>query len=315
MRRRIFLLVAAAVMTLAAVAADTGLFTYDGGYFIKDGRNWTEYRPGEQGGKWRSYTQTAEEENYYKIKDGDRFLAVPKRGGLDFYIWKNDDWQKLYGGRQVFDYFNDTARDIYCYTDGYFVRDGDEWREYRPGDKTGLWARYTQYSNEENYFKAESEKDNVAIPKESASWFYVHRNGEWQPIYSLVSIYDAHSRYDFSFHYAWFEEDPEGKGKTVRKPACISFDRKGNGLIEFDGKTCRFTFGNISSMALKGTDNFQGVKLYNDNGDGDFIFILENRPMVEMEDVAPSMDFMECSGKSDLMNVRKLVDDGKFFKQ
>lgn len=68
-------------------------------------------------------------------------------------------------------------------------------------------------------------------------------------------------------------------------------------------------------MALKGTDDFQGVKLYNDNGDEDFIFILENRVMVEMRDVAPSMDFMECSGKSDLMNVRKLVDEGKFFKQ
>ena len=31
------------------------------------------------------------------------------------------------------------------YVGGYFVKNGDEWTEYRPADKTGKWSTYKQY--------------------------------------------------------------------------------------------------------------------------------------------------------------------------
>ena len=36
---------------------ETALITYDGGFFVRNGSNWTEYRPFQKEGFWASYTQ------------------------------------------------------------------------------------------------------------------------------------------------------------------------------------------------------------------------------------------------------------------
>ena len=43
---RFFPLLLLTLTCIGAAAQTTGLFTYDGGYFVKAGDYWTEYRPG-----------------------------------------------------------------------------------------------------------------------------------------------------------------------------------------------------------------------------------------------------------------------------
>ena len=44
------------------------------------------------------------------------------------------------------------ARDIYCYKGGYFVRDGLDWYEYRPGDRHEVWNSYKQVNSDRQQY-------------------------------------------------------------------------------------------------------------------------------------------------------------------
>ena len=58
MKRRFFLTVAVAVAgILSLVAQTTAMVPYEGGYFVKNGNEWTEYRPADKTGKWSTYKQ------------------------------------------------------------------------------------------------------------------------------------------------------------------------------------------------------------------------------------------------------------------
>ena len=37
------------------------------------------------------------------------------------------------------------------YKGGYFIRNGNNWYEYRPHDKDGVWAQYTQSGGDDNF--------------------------------------------------------------------------------------------------------------------------------------------------------------------
>ena len=41
---------------------------------------------------------------------------------------------------------------LVTYEGGYFVKNGDEWVEYRPAHKTGAWNRYEQFDEDDTFF-------------------------------------------------------------------------------------------------------------------------------------------------------------------
>ncbi len=172
-------------------AQTTGLFTYNGGYFIKNGNAWSEYRPEEREEAWATYTQYNEEADFYNIKNNRCSLSVPKRANKLFYIYKNNGWEMIYDTREIYNYFNDASRKIYCYEGGYFVRDGDTWREYRPIKEKGIWSIYTQYNEDDNYYMVENSLCKVSIPKTANNDFYIMNNNKWEKCYVSTNIYDV----------------------------------------------------------------------------------------------------------------------------
>lgn len=105
------------------MAGDTGLFTYEGGFFIKSGNTWKEYRPKDKPGVWATYTQYNEEDNYYNISNNSCTLAIPKKSVNNFYKRENGDWKVVYITRVVYPSFLDSAIGLFCFSTGYYVRD------------------------------------------------------------------------------------------------------------------------------------------------------------------------------------------------
>lgn len=62
--------------------------------------------------------------------------------------------------------------------DGFFIKDGNIWKEYRPKDKPGIWDTYSQYGEEANYYNIRNNTKTFAIPKTSNNNFYKRENGE-----------------------------------------------------------------------------------------------------------------------------------------
>ena len=189
---KLFLPLISVLLLFAVESAgqSTGLYTYKEGYFIKTGDNWQEYRPGDKNGMWASYTQYGEDANYFQIKNSSNSLSVPKKSHNSFYIQKNGKWEILYATREIYDYFTDKGRQIYCYKGGYFVRSGQNWSEYRPQEKSGIWAAYTQYGEETNYFQISNSHCRLSIPKKPVNNIYISENSEWKLCYTTTDIYD-----------------------------------------------------------------------------------------------------------------------------
>lgn len=61
---------------------------------------------------------------------------------------------------------------LFTYEGGFFAKSGNTWKEYRPKDKPGVWATYTQYNEETNYYNIKNDNSTLAIPKTSNNNFY-----------------------------------------------------------------------------------------------------------------------------------------------
>ena len=293
-------------------AQTTGLFTYNGGYFIKNGNAWSEYRPEEREEAWATYTHYNEEADFYNIKNNRCSLSVPKRANKLFYIYKNNGWEMIYDTREIYNYFNDASRKIYCYEGGYFVRDGDTWREYRPIKEKGIWSTYTQYNEDDNYYMVENSLCKVSIPKTANNDFYIMNNNKWEKCYVSTNIYDVTSYYDFNFFYKYYKvSNSEGKMQDMQSPARISFDRKGKGAIYCNGKTYPFTFKSLCILTLKNSDKEIGFRLSFD--DDNFIAFMDDWCMVNVENFCPFMNFMDNTNTSSAEAVKNLIKSKEFF--
>ena len=293
--------------------AQTGLYTYDGGYFIRDGQNWTEYRPSDKDGIWAVYTQYNEEDNFYNIQSTACSVSIPKSTVNNFYIYRNNKWEVVYQTKDIYNYFNDSGRQIYCYNGGYFVRDGDKWREYRPNDKVGVWAEYTQYNEEDYYYNIQSTACSVSVPKAVSNNFYINNNGKWEVVYYTTSIYDATAGYDFSFTYDYYRiSDAEGILQDVKSPARLSFNRKGEGVIVYGDNTKKFTFKEIAQTTIKGTDLVVGFSI--SLSDDQVIHVLDGWSMVSCEPTIPFMDLMDMNNKQDVEKIQEMILTQTFFR-
>ena len=231
---------------------ETGLFVYDGGYFVRNGNSWEEYRPDKNEGVWATYEQYGEEENFYNLRNSMCYVSVPKSTVNAFYYAPpGEAWKPIYTTKAIYEYMPDASRGIYCYQGGYFVRDGLVWREYRPADKRELWAEYDQINTDEHFFYISNETDKVAIPmEEDNKYIYLAKGDEWKPIYSLVGIYDSGKGFDYSMGFGScqiYDRDAGEFKDSIALVSRVSLSLDGRGEVRYSETRVPFTF---SSMDL-----------------------------------------------------------------
>lgn len=231
-------------------AQETGLFVYDGGYFVKSGDSWEEYRPDKNEGVWATYEQYAEEENFYNLRNSMGYVSVPKSTvNAFYYAAPGEAWKPIYTTKAIYEYMSDASRGIYCYQGGYFVRDGMVWREYRPGDKRGLWAEYDQDSADGKFFYISNESCKVAVPKsESERSVYLSKDGEWKPIYSMVGVYDCGKGFDYSMEFGsrqTYDADAEEYKGSVSLATRVSLGLDGTGEVRCSESRYPFSFKSL----------------------------------------------------------------------
>ena len=78
---------------------------------------------------------------------------------------------------------------LVSYEGGYFVKNGNDWTEYRPAYRAGKWSSYEQYKETDEFFYLKNKKCRVAIPKLKKNKIFVDRekNGKWEIVYNVVS--------------------------------------------------------------------------------------------------------------------------------
>ena len=222
------------VLLPLTVISQSALVTYNGGFFVRENSNtWREYRPGDSEVVWATYTQYGEEKNYYNIRSSECEVSIPKDPHNNIYLYNKSKgkWEVVYYTRNIYNYFSDNARQIYTYSNGYFVRDGNSWREYRPVDKHSTWSYYTQYDEDENFFYIESTTDKVAVPKSSSNNFFLRKNGKWEVVYYTCDIYDATAEYDYVLKYSSYKISAGKSWDVHNAPAYIYLSRKGKVLV------------------------------------------------------------------------------------
>lgn len=88
------------------------------------------------------------------------------------------------------------------YVGGYFVKNDDEWTEYRPADKVGKWSTYKQYKENDTFFYVKNKKCNLAIPKLGKDMIFIDRekNGKWEQVYTTIDVHHQCTEPDGLFY-------------------------------------------------------------------------------------------------------------------
>lgn len=302
MKRRILLTLVLAIAGMVSIMAQTtALVTYEGGYFIKDGKEWTEFRPADKVEPWNEYKQYKEDDKFYYIKSKRCNVAVPKISHDKIYVdrKKNGNWEVVYntlnvhllcpeGDALYYTYRNHSLKH-YEY-DGYFVRDNQNWREYRPRLKSELWAEFKQTAEDQKYFTLESSNNIVYIPKTINDDIIIKskKNSNWTGGYAIQAVYDRSATYRYSFYYT---KSGQLKGKDnpvlTDKTARISFDNKCNIQIAFDGKHYDLTYIGIE---IAEHDGKEGILITIDNNNR--IWLFDGTAQVECKKIGKKQLFV-----------------------
>lgn len=266
----------AIISFVSLVAQTTALVPYVGGYFVKNGDEWTEYRPADKVGKWSTYKQYKENDTFFYVKNKKCNLAIPKLGKDMIFIdrEKSGKWEQVYTTIDVHHQCTEPDGLFYCYNDGrgrehngYFVRlDGGVWHEYAPGKKRGVWAEFKQTGEDKDYFIVESTENIVRIPKREGLNFIITKPGYdgWRGGYTTKAIYDRSAAYLYHFDFEYHGAAKRGNNfKLNKKGGRISLDNKCNLQIAFGGKHYDFVYqsieivegqGGLSSLVSKGSE-------------------------------------------------------------
>ena len=269
MKKKILLTVLIAVAgIMSTVAQTTALVTYQGGYFIKNGNDWIEYRPADKVEPWNEYKQYKEDDNFFYLESNRCNVSVPKISHDKIYVdrKKNGNWEVVYNtlnvhllcpeGDALYYTYRNHSMKHYEY-DGYFVRDNLNWREYRPRMKSGVWAEFKQTAEDYRYFTLESAHNIVYIPKTTDDDIVIKEkdNRNWTGGYSIQAVYDRSATYLYSFYYT---KSGLLKGKNkyelTENTARISFDNKCNIQISFNGKHYDLTYTDIEIADYDGKE-------------------------------------------------------------
>lgn len=300
-------------VTLSVCSQTTGLFIYRDGYFVKSNNEWQEFRPNDKPGVWAAYTQKNENDAYYYINNKECELAIPKNSYDKIYIKKNGNWETIYNTKEVYRLYPEKNRLIYCYKGGYFIREGKQWREYRPNKKASLWAEFKQYSEDDNFYMIESIHNKVAIPKENGNSFYIMRGERWSPCYTTLAIYDISSNYEFNFYFSSYKKaDKRGRLCETKGEARISFNRNGNLQIAYGNKHHDIKFKEISTLYYKNSNTPIGIELTIDK-ENKIQLVSSNLCMIRLAPTVPYMNFANGDNDGKVNNVIELIENNSFF--
>ena len=226
-------------------AQTTALVAYEGGYFVKNGDKWTEFRPQDKAEAWNEYKQYKENDIFYFLDSKRCRVAIPKLACDKIFVdrKKNENWEVVYNTISVHPFCPNEDGPFYCYTttsteyDGYFVRDNGKWREYRPNMKRGLWAEFDESGESDTHFVLKSKHNTVLVPKTTADRFIITKNdnSSWRGGYTAAAIYDTSvnnsNNYTYNLGYQSVFVAKRGNSYKQTKGSCsISFDT--NGKIE-----------------------------------------------------------------------------------
>lgn len=272
MKKRLFIAFAFAIIGVVSLMAQTtALVTYQGGYFVKNGDEWVEYRPADKAGKWSKYEQYREDDTFFYVENKKCKLAIPKLAKDKIFIArgknsgkKKSDWEIVYNTLQVYGSCPEPDGLFYCYKgtsteySGYFVRDNNKWREYRPGMKRGVWAEFEQTGEDIDYFIIESVNNTVYVPKTDKKNFIItsKSNTNWRGGYSTTAVYDRSAQYSYNFNYKkCFNIKKKGRLNEIDgKSARISLDGRNNLQIGFAGKNYNFTYIGVELADYEGKE-------------------------------------------------------------
>ena len=84
------------------------------------------------------------------------------------------------------------SQTVLCtYKNGYYHKSGNTWREYRPKIKDGVWATYTEYKTDINFYYLKNDKGSVCVPKKSTAPFYIYnyKTSKWDAGDTPIDIY------------------------------------------------------------------------------------------------------------------------------
>ena len=318
--KKLFTLCLLAVAVSALQAQTTALVTYEGGYFVKNGKEWTEYRPAHKTGAWSKYKQYGEDDTFYYVKNKKCYLSIPKLYKDKIYIDRDKgkkNWEVVYNTLSVHQRCPDTEGLFYSYRnhrkehgeyDGYFVRKNLVWQEFRPRMKSGVWAEFKQIDENNEYFILASEHNNVYIPKTTDNDIIIYKtdNNDWRGGYAIQAIYDRSAAYDYNFYYENSEKG--GKAAVPTKQCRISFDRKGNIQLSYNGKFHDLNYQKIELISYEGKS---AVKITIDSKNR-ILLISSHRAVVDCRVLGKKMFFINGDNGKAFTEVNDLLEYDAF---
>ncbi len=319
MKKRIYLtLTLTVVFTVSLMAQTTALVTYEGGYFVKNDKEWKEYRS-EKRGEHSSYKQYKENDTYFYIKNKKCKVAIPKLYHDKIMIdrEKNGKWEVVYNTLSVHLRCPESNGLFYTYRnhamkhgeyDGYFVRDNLVWREYRPRMHSGVWCEYKQISEQPEFFNIESELGIVGIPKTTDNDIVIHdkRKPDWRGGYKIQAVYDRSATYMYNFYYPKYGKDKKSGFKAQGENARISLDNNGNIQLAFGGKYHDLVYTAIELTTIDGKDVIL-ITIDKKNK----IYLFDGSARIECKKIATGTLFTGTDSK-DYKAIRELLKLGTF---
>lgn len=302
MKRKILLTLTLAVAGLVSLMAQTtALVTYEGGYFVKNGKEWSEFRPADKAGKWSTYRQYNEDDIFFYLENKKCNLAIPKLY-KDKILIKRDkkgEWKVVYNTLSVHLLCPEGEALYYTYRnhslkhseyDGYFVRDNLNWREYRPRMKSSVWAEFKQTSENSKYFIIESGKNIVYIPKTSDDDIVIKDKSDmnWKGGYAIQDVYDRSATYLYNFYYEKSgRTKSNGTHELEKKVARISLDSKCNIQVALNGKHYDLTYTDIS---LTKVDSKEAILITIDKKNR--IWLFDGTAQIDCKKIGKKMQFV-----------------------
>lgn len=308
------------VFATTLMAQITVLVPYESGYFVKNGKEWTEYRPVDKVGVWATYKQYKEDDVFFYAKNKTCRLAIPKMGRDNIFIDrdKKGKWEVVYDPFEVYTMCPENDALYYCYLDeddyynrslnGYFVRDNDVWREYRPFLKRTVWAEFKQTGEDENYFYLESSENKIYIPKNGTKDVIITRidGGSWRALYDLKGVYDRSAGYDYNFY---FKKSSDKKSGLVNKSARVSFDRNGKIQIFCNGKYWDLAYKSVEPVNCFGRD---AIKIFIDKKNALYLYP-DGTCYVQCKIIGKDIKFADGDNSDAFKKVLDLLTTNSFY--
>ena len=174
-----------------SIKAQSMLCTYQGGYFIQNGKTWYEYRPQDKDGIWNTYSQYSSDENYFFIRNKSNNISIPKEKNNSIWILKNNKWEVQYQTINVYNYCPVKGAKLFTYKDGFFIKTDNSWQEYIPLKKqNGAFDSFTQDGIDNNFYYIKNNRISLAIPRNTSKDFFWKKDGKWVKLYAAETVYD-----------------------------------------------------------------------------------------------------------------------------